>query len=122
MDCLLETRCLELARELCKGYADQRPPFPFDGLLERFGITAVRERPLDRDARLVRQSGKLVIEVNSLYPQARQRFSIAHELGHLIVDRCSATPDEHWGKNDPTIETLCDRLASEILSPDWELS
>lgn len=94
------------------------PSCSLTALLEHFEIAEVRERPLDCDARLVRQFGRLIIEVSSLHPQARQPLSIAHELGHLIVDRCSATPSGHWGKDDPTIESLCDRLANTILWSD----
>ena len=122
MDRLLESRCIDYVGELTRLYRGATPSFSLTALVEHFGVAEVRERPLDRDARLVRRSGQLIIEVNSLYAQARQRLSIAHELGHLIVDHCSPKPNEHWGKDDPAIESLCDRLASAILSEDWDAS
>jgi Zn-dependent peptidase ImmA (M78 family) len=118
MDSHLASRCIEYVRELRSQFCNSTAAPPLKALVEHLGVAEVRERPLDRDARLVKQSGQLIIEVNSLYSQARRRLSIAHELGHLIVDRCSATPNEHWGKTDPSIESLCDRLAYAILSPD----
>jgi Zn-dependent peptidase ImmA (M78 family) len=63
----------------------------------------------------------LIIEVNSLFPLVRRRLSIAHEIGHLIVDRCSSEPNAYWGHEDPAIEALCNRLAGQLLAPDWAL-
>lgn len=115
MESQLESRCIDYLREVSRLSDDSTFSRSLTALLEHFEIAEVRERPLDCDARLVRQFGRLIIEVSSLHPQTRQPLSIAHELGHLIVDRCSATPNRHWGKHDPTIESLCDRLASAIL-------
>lgn len=118
----LESRCIDYLRRLSRLHGSPTPSCSLTALLEHFEIAEVRERPLDCDARLVRQFGRLIIEVSSLQPQTRQPLSIAHELGHLIVDRCSATPNGHWGKDEPTIESLCDRLANTILWSDWDPS
>jgi Zn-dependent peptidase ImmA (M78 family) len=115
----LESDCLCAARELSRLFARSTPPFCASWLAERFGVSEVRERPLDRDARLIRESGRLFIEVNSLFPNTRRRLSIAHEIGHLIVDRCSPMGQSHWGHENPIIESLCDRLAEHLLAPDW---
>jgi hypothetical protein len=119
MESQLESRCIDYLVELSRLYGSSTPS-SLTALLEHFEIADVRERPLDCDARLVRQFGRLIIEVSSLQPRARQPLSIAHELGHLIVDRCSATPNGYWGKDEPTIESLCDRLANTILRSDWD--
>jgi Zn-dependent peptidase ImmA (M78 family) len=34
---------------------------------------------------LIKEKGKAVIAVNNRHPEVRQRFSLAHELGHLIM-------------------------------------
>jgi Zn-dependent peptidase ImmA (M78 family) len=117
----LESSCLCAAHELSRWFAKSTPPFCPTWLAERFGVSEVRERPLDRDARLIRESGRLFIEVNNLFPKLRRRFSIAHEIGHLIIDRCSPRGQSHWGHEDPMIESLCDRLAGRLLAPDWAL-
>jgi hypothetical protein len=121
MNAGLELSCIDAARQLTQLFADAAPPFSLSPLTEYFGVSEVRERPLDRDARLVFESGRLLIEVNSLYPKVRRRLSIAHEIGHLIIDRCSPNEDSHWGHQDPGIETLCDRLAGQLLAPDWAI-
>lgn len=45
----------------------------------------VRYEPLDGDlsGMLFREEGRTIIGVNALHPKSRQRFTIAHELGHL---------------------------------------
>ena len=123
MDACLTSRCMELADELTQLYSRSSPPFPLAPLIECFGVAEVRERPLDRDACLRFESGLLFIDVNSLYPLVRRRLSIAHEIGHLIVERCSSDSngDSHWGHQDPAIEALCDRLAGQLLAPEWAL-
>ncbi|SRR6266436_199107 len=119
MNAGLESACLDTARELTNLFADAVPPFSLSTLAEYFGVSEVRERPLDRDARLVFESGRLLIEVNSLFPSVRRRLSIAHEIGHLIIDRCSPKGDSNWGHGDAATESLCNRLAGQLLAPDW---
>src|SRR5712692_4351583 len=121
MDFQLASRCVDLARELTQLHAGSTPPFSLDPLVQHFGITEVRERPLDRDARLIRESGQLFIEVNSLFPLVRRRLSIAHEIGHLIVSHCSGVAVGHRRHEDPFTEALCNQLAGRLLAPDWAL-
>jgi Zn-dependent peptidase ImmA (M78 family) len=61
------------------------PPVPVKELAEQLGAR-VLEEPLDPgvSGMLYRQDGGLnVIAVNRSHPLVRQRFSIAHEIGHL---------------------------------------
>src|SRR5882724_3369028 len=111
MDTALELRCIDTVRELTRLFADTAPPFSLDPLTEYLGVSEVRERLLDRDARLIDESGRLVIEVNSLFPAVRRRLSVAHEIGHLIVNRCSTDDRVSWGCHSSAIESLCTRLA-----------
>jgi hypothetical protein len=119
MDADLAPRCLEFANELTRLYLKSAPPFSLDPLVEHFGVCEVRERPLDRDACLVAESGHLFIDVNSMYPLVRRRLSIAHEIGHLIVKHCSPDGPPHKTHEDPEIEGLCNRLAARLLVPNW---
>lgn len=67
---------------------------------------------------------KFFIEVNSNHPVTRQRFTIAHELGHLLkhreliknkgqLDRSNEFSDE----NEIRHELQADKQAAEILMP-----
>jgi Zn-dependent peptidase ImmA (M78 family) len=119
VDSGLEARCIDSARHLSDGFRQTAPPFALEPLLKHFEVMQVRERPLDRDACLRFDSGRLFIEVNSLYSVACRRAAIAHEIGHLIVSRCTRDGESHWGHCDRRIENLCDRLAVELLAPSW---
>lgn len=118
----LRARCLCTANRLSRGFEASTPPFPLQPLLDHFDVTYVRKRPLDRDACLKLDAGELVIEVNSLYSSVVQRFSIAHEVGHLVVSQCSRGERSGWERQDDEwIEGLCDQLAGRLLAPDWAI-
>lgn len=68
---------------------------------------------------LVNRSGKASIVVNELENLERQRFSICHEVAHLVLDLASdhkAVPPWSYAKRDPN-EIACDIFASELLMP-----
>lgn len=121
VDADLEARCVSAARRLSDGFRKSAPPFCLEPLLKHFEVRRVRERPLDRDACLRVDSGGLFIEVNSLYSLSCRRAAIAHEIGHLIVDCCTREGNSEWGCHDKGIESLCDRLAAELLAPMWAI-
>lgn len=57
-------------------------------MAEARGAAVVYEAfPHDVSGMLVRQDDSIVIGVNQDHPESRQRFTIAHELGHLILHR-----------------------------------
>jgi Zn-dependent peptidase ImmA (M78 family) len=59
------------------------------------GLTIVSENlGADVSALLVTEAGTSVIGVNKTHPRKRQRFSIAHEIGHHVM-RHQFVPGEH---------------------------
>lgn len=50
-------------------------------------------------------------------PARRRRFTIAHELGHAVLEK-TAPYMPHHGRE---LESICDRIATEILVPRDEL-
>jgi hypothetical protein len=89
--------------------------------LKLYGVAAVRERLLDSDARLVKESGKAVIELNSLFPGVRRRFSLAHEIGHLVLNQCAQKGLFEESHGDTVAENICNEVAAELLVPQWAL-
>ena len=65
-----------------------------------------------RDAK----NGWLIL-LNGIEPVQRQRFSLAHELGHISV---MPNPSEtvYCGKSNDWEERVCDNFAGKILVPD----
>ncbi|KXJ04497.1 hypothetical protein AC249_AIPGENE24087, partial [Exaiptasia diaphana] len=77
------------------------------------------------EGRIVGYSDKAIITVNSRSPEARRRFSGAHELGHWMRDRRSissfkCTKDQftsQWDANNP--EKRANRYAADLLLPEF---
>lgn len=81
---MIRTRAREAAVELLRWAKVEEPPVPVERLAKRLGAE-VRYEPLDGDlsGMLFREEGRTIIGVNALHSKSRQRFTIAHELGHL---------------------------------------
>jgi hypothetical protein len=58
---------------------------------------------------------RLVITLNSMSPPLRQRFTLAHEIGHLMLWDLLEQGPECGG--DPQLERACDAIAAELLLP-----
>ena len=101
-------------------------PVDLDRLARKWGVTSIEKRPIASDAMLVPgpQGYKIVLrELNDPAALSRQRFSFAHELGHILLQRCgfpkqSNLAAKHRGSHDHNgEELLCDKIAAEILMP-----
>lgn len=95
------------------------PPGPIDNLtatLENAGVLVSRcdFGTTQIDALSVYEPGDLppVLFVNPEAPGDRLRFSLAHELGHLVLHHHLAAPPEHVHTEDEA-----DRFAGEFLMP-----
>lgn len=120
-----------------------KPIRPAEQLLQELGITDPREidleaiawtqgarvcyRALDGcEARIVGRGAQAIITINDRSPVRRQRFSIAHELGHwkwhrgrLLVCR----PEDIGGGDSrkPQVERSADSYAADLLMPTYLL-
>lgn len=66
----------------------KRVPIPVDKIAKHLGAKITYE-PFDGDdcmsGVLIREKEKVVIGINSSHGVTRQRFTIAHEIGHLVL-------------------------------------
>jgi Zn-dependent peptidase ImmA (M78 family) len=116
-----ERRAAELLHELRVSGI----PVPVDHIVRRLGAQLTFERlPADVSGLLLRDETRQVIAVNSAHARTRQRFSIAHEIGHLrmhkgvFVDtlRVNLRDDNaHRGVDWDEIEA--NAFAAELLMP-----
>src|SRR6266851_1759525 len=62
------------------------PPIPVEKIARLLGAD-VRYEPFEGElsGMLFREKGRSVVGVNALHSRTRQRFTIAHELGHLLL-------------------------------------
>lgn len=74
------------AEQLVNNAGIDGPPIPVEELAAAQGVTVSYE-PFDdtMSGMLFRGEGKPIIGINSAHHYHRQRFSIAHEIGHLLL-------------------------------------
>ena len=88
----------------------------------------IKYRPLDNcEARIIGNGGKAIITVNSRSNNPRrQRFSVAHELGHWKFHRnrllMCQTADIGGSFDVLSPERVADMFASDLLMPDYLLN
>lgn len=92
------------------------PPIPVERVAEHLGA-CVRSVPLaGKEALsglLYRAEGETIIGVNKEHPETRRRFTIAHEIGHLVLhDRHPL----HIDRDFPV--RLRDARSSQAVDPD----
>ncbi|MEL7483988.1 MAG: ImmA/IrrE family metallo-endopeptidase [Planctomycetota bacterium] len=134
----------EEARELARSAAVDRPieairvlvqkeldaigphslPLPLGPLLANLGVRKVRRKEMTIEGGLKRTTtGKFDILVRADRSPRRQRFTIAHELGHLLFYKYApAAKRRQADTGEPAPleeERLCNLAAEEILMPSW---
>jgi Zn-dependent peptidase ImmA (M78 family) len=115
------------AIELVEQYGDD-PPVNVERIAKQLKITIVRQA-LDQNISgiLYREDGTAIIGVNSRHPESRQRFTIAHEIGHfvlhpgerVIVERNGRVNLRDGRSNQAIVpeEIQANRFAAELLMP-----
>lgn len=96
------------------------PPVPIEKIAELFSIRVMLypSFPDNVSGTIVDQRGFVVIGVNSNHPKVRQRFTIAHELGHFFAgdDLAAQIIDDVFDR--PTDkEREANKFAAELLMP-----
>jgi Zn-dependent peptidase ImmA (M78 family) len=105
------------------------PPVPVEEIARKLGATLVFEHfDADVSGALVRDARAVVIGVNAAHPRTRQRFTIAHEIGHLRLHQGRPMFVDHAvriDRRDGTAsrgvdveEVAANRFAAEMLMPE----
>jgi Zn-dependent peptidase ImmA (M78 family) len=118
------------AEAVLKACGITRRPVPLDRILEHYSIQKVRlEASADIFGAIVRRGKKVSIAVNPSQHPNRQRFTLAHELGHYF---CHNADDMEYVDGDFRIswrnnassagvdwkEIEANRFAAELLMPE----
>lgn len=119
------------AQELLARLDIKSVPIPVEKIAKALGVQ-VRFSPFDDElsGMIYVKDGVPIIGVNSLHHPNRQRFTIAHELGHLELHLEMITNNVHVDKNFPVlmrdpksatgiekIEIEANQFAAELLMP-----
>lgn len=87
-----------------------------EALALNLGIARIEETKLPYDGGIFRdRGGRLVIKINSYSPPSRRRFTLAHEIAHLLLGTVPGL--RSTCKEDPALERACDCVAAELLMP-----
>lgn len=94
------------------------PPVDVSLLARHLGVEAVHRRRMVEDGRLEQAAGRSVIFVREGVSPARQRFTIAHELAHLLLADSEAEFIARRAlEGDWREERFCDQFAAALLMP-----
>src|SRR5689334_16894120 len=82
-------RAVRVAKALIASEGIRRPFVPVEQIAQKYAIVVREVMPEDISGMLVPlpadSQRKWAIVVNSTHPAVRQRFTIAHELGHVLL-------------------------------------
>jgi Zn-dependent peptidase ImmA (M78 family) len=119
------------AQKLLKRFEINEAPIPVERIAKLLGAV-VKFSPLDEElsGMIYIQNDLPIIGVNALHHPNRQRFTIAHEIGHLVLHRETLTGQVHVDKQFrvlmrdgkastgvDNIEIEANRFAAELLIP-----
>lgn len=121
----------EQARALVEKLGLKAPPVPVEKLAKALGVR-IEYNPFDDElsGMAFLRDGKPVIGVNANHHPNRQRFTIAHELGHIILHRSRLDAavlvdksknfiarDAMSAEGTDLVEVQANAFASELLMP-----
>lgn len=117
-------------KELLNKYGITQIPIDIESLAAQAGAVLSYE-PFKEELSgvLVKENDRTVIGVNSTHPKNRQRFTIAHELGHLFlqhqgeifVDHVISRRDKKSSLAVDWQEIEANKFAAELLMPEDQL-
>ncbi len=98
-------------------------PVDLRRLAAAMGVTKVRAAPLVEDGRLDMDATTTTITVRAGEPRQRTRFTVAHELGHIVASAGHQVSERRHRTAQDGIERFCDDHAAALLMPhSWVVS
>jgi len=132
MSCSEKLKMFNSALSLLEAAGVDKPPVAVDKIAKFLGAK-VRYSPLDEElsGMVFIKDDKSIIGVNALHHPNRQRFTIAHEIGHLCLHCDQIDSEVHVDKQFPmlmrdktassgidSIEIQANHFAAELLMPE----
>lgn len=116
----------EIVESSCGEYLKSRSAYRVEliRLLWRFGVVECGPAELDVDGYLVRRGMGFTIRYSRKTGRLRQRFTVAHELAHIMLAQHNGELIDESRRSfgvkeydEVREETLCDMIAAELLMP-----
>lgn len=111
----------QTARSVSASFGLNSLPFDVETLAQQLGVSSIKHVDLVEDGRLERVDGHSQILIRAGISAERARFTIAHELAHLILSEPSSDliARRHKIGHDQE-ERFCEDFAAALLLPrDW---
>lgn len=90
-----------------------------DALAHKLSVSRIVEQRLPFEGGLFQLAdGELVIKLNAESSFVRKRFTLAHEIAHLLLKTVPAFRSTR--RTDEALERTCDLIAAELLMPTTE--
>lgn len=109
-----------LAENLAQLACQQDPldvPVDLERIAESLGVIETVATELTEDGRTTWVDGRPRIELRADRPTTRMRFTLAHEIAHVLIERDRTVARRTQGLNHDDVEILCDWIAASILMP-----
>ena len=115
---------MSTAQQILDRYWDGKLPIDVKSLAKAMGATIVAKPMAEESGSVEMQGGTPVIHFSSTESVVRQRFTIAHEIGHIALGHLDGAkkkfrdPAAHFstGTSDPE-EREANRFAAQLLMP-----
>ena len=111
--------------EFAKLHGIQTLPLDVKGVAEKLGIRVITDQmPKDEISGILEKNeeNQWIIRINNKHHPNRQRYTIAHELGHYCLHKHQETFfEDHTffrGRDRTQTETQANRFAGKLLIPD----
>jgi Zn-dependent peptidase ImmA (M78 family) len=130
---MTKNKIRDLVEGILIGGAVKTPPIPIEVLIRRQGISIARKHLADETSGFVYVDAKTdstVIGLNVSHSKTRQRFTLAHELGHFLMHKTSGGHlhvdekdffvrfrDKHSKDGSDQQEREANAFAAELLMP-----
>lgn len=107
-----------------------RVPIDLTSLATQLGVAEIKRAAMDAWGYVERTEGRTQICLRAGTPPTRERFSLAHELGHVILQNLIQPSDiqdfkrfrEHTRiAQQMDEERLADHIAASLLLPEWHI-
>ena len=112
----------EAATLVLKRLKISSPPIEIEKVVKSLGVQIVPNPRLGFSGTVHSTTNSAVITVNTSESGVRQRFTIAHELAHLLFDKIGQQYRDHNFANPPGwIEKRANEFAASLFIPLWML-
>lgn len=113
------------AEEILNSLNIKNVPVPIKDIAEQMGIQISQAPSKDFSGLLIRKNGRSLMGINSDESEERQRFTMAHELGHYIFHQGKRTFVEYRDNKEGLVRDLkeihANMFAAAILMPKESL-